>query len=349
MPQLSLVYTTRTYICHNLNVYLAFKIHCSNESYEALRENNDFVLEKRGTLQIKGKGALRTFWLLSRNNWNFVEDDSVPDDQLPTEIFPRSSIRPQKINSTWTVDRMSYMSLREGNPNFFRRLVEKATNRQPLTLSSVNGAGGSISGLENIIENNHPVRSSSSSIESPEASTARLDDASQSTIIAKGEPRRKSTIQSYLENISTSSIESTSGGPYREDGYIQHPYTRKRSCSVPDANSIGLKRLQHKENKFPVLGTDDNDSEESISRVKNRRRKNAMAASTAHDREELDALVQLHCPQDSASFSRRQQMEQEWDDRFGQQNRRDIGMLVIKAFKFRQTTKRLRALKTLIH
>lgn len=79
------------------------KIHCSRESYDALSENDGFVLEERGTLQIKGKGALKTYWLLSRADFTFSDDESnMSDDQLPNEIFPRSSIRQQRINSSWS-------------------------------------------------------------------------------------------------------------------------------------------------------------------------------------------------------------------------------------------------------
>ncbi|KAI6177512.1 Guanylate cyclase [Aphelenchoides bicaudatus] len=280
---------------------LPLKIHCSRESYEALSENQGFVLEERGTLQIKGKGALKTYWLLSRADFTFSDDEStVSDDQLPNEIFPRSSIRQQRINSTWTVDRMSCMSLREGNPNFFKRLVERATNRQPLTLASVNGAGGSVIGLEKSFKQNQQLHSSSSSISSPEASTARFDDASQCTMIAGGEPRRKSTIQSYLaNNPSSSSSESNTSDSYRPVDIVDIPYTRKRSCSVPDANPRRL-RLQRQQNRLSALTTNDEGSEENLQqneeRIKTRRRKNAVAASTVHNQDELDALGSIALP-----------------------------------------------------
>lgn len=220
---------------------------------------------------------------------------------------------------------MSCMSLREGNPNFFKRLVERATNRQPLTLGSVNGAGGSVIGLENGPRLNQQLHSSSStsSISSPDASTARFDDASQCTMIAGGEPRRKSTIQSYLaNNPSSSSSESTTSDSYHQNSYLERPYTRKRSCSVPDGNPSKLYRLQQS-NRLSALPTNDEDSEENMeeteNKTKGRRRKNAVAASTVHDPDELDALVQLHCPShESALFSKRQRMQQAWEEKFGQ-------------------------------
>jgi hypothetical protein len=69
--------------------------------------------------------------------------------------------------------------------------------------------------------------------------------------------------------------------------------------------------------------TNDEDSEEDLpkeeqTRLKTRRRKNAVAASSVHRPEELDALVQLHSrPNESATFSRHQRMQQAWEERFG--------------------------------
>lgn len=221
---------------------------------------------------------------------------------------------------------MSCMSLRDGNPGFLKRLVERATNRQPLALASVNGAGGSISGLENIVENHRNLHSSSStsSLSSPNASTARFDDASQCTIIAGGEPRRKSTIQSYLANNPTSSSsESTNHEPIETNTiYDEKPCPRKRSCSVPDAHYRHYQRFLRQNSHLPVLSANDEDSEENLPkeeeqiRVK-RRRKNAVAASTVHRPEELDALVQLHSNPQEVTFSRRQRMQQAWEEKFG--------------------------------
>lgn len=272
------------------------------------------MLEERGTVQIKGKGELRTFWLLSRDEYTFSEDEyTLSDDQLPSDIFPRSSIRQQRVNSTWTVDRMSCMSLRDNNSSFLKRLVEKATNRQPLTLASVNGAGGSIPGLENC----RIMRSSSStsSLSSPEASTARFDDESQCTILANGE--RKNTIQSYLAKNVHSSSESTSSESANIKKYTERPYTRKRSCSVPNANGGYLDRPVQQSPRLPILMTNDEDSEEEAkqqTRVNTRRRKNAVTA--VHDKHELDVLVKLHSNPEAVSFSRRQRMKQAWEDRF---------------------------------
>jgi hypothetical protein len=45
----------------------ALRIHISTASHDALRYFNVFEMEPRGEMNIKGKGLMKTFWLLKKN------------------------------------------------------------------------------------------------------------------------------------------------------------------------------------------------------------------------------------------------------------------------------------------
>ena len=50
---------------------LALKIQCSSSiNAELLRQEQGFVLQKRGEIDVKGKGKQVTYWLLKRNGGN---------------------------------------------------------------------------------------------------------------------------------------------------------------------------------------------------------------------------------------------------------------------------------------
>jgi hypothetical protein len=42
------------------------RIHCSKPCKEQLDKFGGFVCEERGTIQVKGKGTLTTYWLISK-------------------------------------------------------------------------------------------------------------------------------------------------------------------------------------------------------------------------------------------------------------------------------------------
>eukprot|EP00057_Strongylocentrotus_purpuratus_P005710 XP_003731601.1 PREDICTED: guanylate cyclase soluble subunit beta-2 [Strongylocentrotus purpuratus] len=53
------------------------KIHLSGECYEALARDTTYVMEKRGEVQIKGKGLMTTYWLISRDDYSEINDSAV--------------------------------------------------------------------------------------------------------------------------------------------------------------------------------------------------------------------------------------------------------------------------------
>ncbi|XP_020516105.1 atrial natriuretic peptide receptor 1-like [Labrus bergylta] len=60
---------------------LALKIQCSSSAFYLLEEIGGYVLECRGTLQVKGKGDMVTYWLEGKKKCP-VSKDAPPDDRM---------------------------------------------------------------------------------------------------------------------------------------------------------------------------------------------------------------------------------------------------------------------------
>ncbi|KAM6960253.1 atrial natriuretic peptide receptor 1 [Tautogolabrus adspersus] len=59
---------------------LALKIQCSSSAFYLLEEIGGYLLECRGTLQVKGKGDMVTYWLEGKKK-SLVSKDAPPDDK----------------------------------------------------------------------------------------------------------------------------------------------------------------------------------------------------------------------------------------------------------------------------
>ncbi|VDM21098.1 unnamed protein product [Wuchereria bancrofti] len=105
------------------------KIHCSEQTQDVLARIDGFELKKRGTLQIKGKGLMTTYWLTSRRNVTFAIKDECElllDEKLAQNIFPRMSVRHRRL-STSAISKGSSISLAGKEPSLLRRIIERAT------------------------------------------------------------------------------------------------------------------------------------------------------------------------------------------------------------------------------
>jgi class 3 adenylate cyclase len=58
------------------------RVHISSATAELLMSNNNFVIIKRGNIQVKGKGEMETFWLEASENNKLLSDDNVESLKL---------------------------------------------------------------------------------------------------------------------------------------------------------------------------------------------------------------------------------------------------------------------------
>uniref|UniRef100_A0A915Q3I8 Guanylate cyclase n=1 Tax=Setaria digitata TaxID=48799 RepID=A0A915Q3I8_9BILA len=111
------------------------KIHCSEQTHDVLARIDGFELKKRGTLQIKGKGLMTTYWLTSRRNATFTVKDECElllDEKLTPNIFPRISSRNRRFSSS-AISKGSSVSLVGKEPSLLRRIIERATVRRDVS------------------------------------------------------------------------------------------------------------------------------------------------------------------------------------------------------------------------
>ncbi|VDK69925.1 unnamed protein product [Onchocerca ochengi] len=102
------------------------KIHCSEQTHDVLARIDGFELKKRGTLEIKGKGLMTTYWLTSRRNATFAIKDECElllDEKLAPNIFPRISIRNKRFS---IINKGSSISLTGKEQSLLRRIIEHA-------------------------------------------------------------------------------------------------------------------------------------------------------------------------------------------------------------------------------
>lgn len=68
----------------------ALKIHVSSATHDVLQEFNCFHLELRGDVEMKGKGKMKTYWLLGETKSSeWMESGAEQDpDSTPKSLLP---------------------------------------------------------------------------------------------------------------------------------------------------------------------------------------------------------------------------------------------------------------------
>ncbi|VDL91514.1 unnamed protein product [Schistocephalus solidus] len=66
----------------------AYKIHCSDATHEILKKLGGFLFQERGTIDVKGKGAMRTWWVTGRTR------PPIPPDCCPIPVRKTKKTKP---------------------------------------------------------------------------------------------------------------------------------------------------------------------------------------------------------------------------------------------------------------
>uniref|UniRef100_A0A1A9VTV0 Guanylate cyclase n=1 Tax=Glossina austeni TaxID=7395 RepID=A0A1A9VTV0_GLOAU len=90
----------------------AMKIHVSEQTYHLLESFGGYQCTERGLINIKGKGDMRTYWLISQNEqheYPVVYNDATPDlisNSRDSENCPTATgIEPRHVSSTFTYNK----------------------------------------------------------------------------------------------------------------------------------------------------------------------------------------------------------------------------------------------------
>ncbi|KAM7534229.1 hypothetical protein Aperf_G00000111405 [Anoplocephala perfoliata] len=75
----------------------AYKIHCSDATHKILSDLGGFLFEERGTIEVKGKGSMRTWWVTGRTRPSLPPDCCpIPIRRKKTKLPPPKQASPSK-------------------------------------------------------------------------------------------------------------------------------------------------------------------------------------------------------------------------------------------------------------
>ncbi|VDM67394.1 unnamed protein product, partial [Strongylus vulgaris] len=207
------------------------KIHCSQPTRDVLSAIPGFMLEERGTLSIKGKGQMTTYWLLDAEGYEFSDDDEEREEPtLAPEIFPRNSTFRTIRGSGFGLNRESTVSLStQKDQSFLKRIIgtvrpstQTNTDLQSNAFySAMNGGvvsmGNSYKELPSVHEEDSP------------GTTLQNDATSHRTFSRSIRRPPFSSTRNCFQPASRSSF------PNENDVVL-----RKRSTSLPDGEVLNL-------------------------------------------------------------------------------------------------------------
>lgn len=217
----------------------ALRIHCSSSTQKVLASiDQGFMLEERGTMAIKGKGHMTTYWLNGRAGYEFTE--TIEDKMVVPDIFPRPNHKNR--GSSWGVNRESSLSLATEKSSQLMKRQSAALNRthndclyynQPLNSGGFTSRGTSNREMPKLYEEDRES----------------LLNQSASLFGSKTSGRKKSNASKHngfsASRIFASTISNASSSrPSRPSTFDESLAHRKRSTSLPDGEKLNLDFLE---------------------------------------------------------------------------------------------------------
>ncbi|CAO4365911.1 unnamed protein product [Caenorhabditis nigoni] len=247
----------------------ALRIHCSSSTQKVLASiDQGFLLEERGTMAIKGKGQMTTYWLNGRDGYEFTE--TIEDKMVVPDIFPRPNLKNR--GSSWGVNRESSLSLATEKSSQIMKRQSAAMNRanqdviyynQPLNAGGFTSRGTSNREMPKLYEEDR---------ESLMNQTASLFGSKTSN-------RKKSNASKYngfsSSRIFASTISNSSSTRPSRPSTFDHDTSialRKRSTSLPDGEKLNLDFIESPNlanSTVPIIPNTVDDPEPSFRRASN--------------------------------------------------------------------------------
>lgn len=231
----------------------ALRIHCSSSTQKVLSSiDQGFLLEERGTMAIKGKGQMTTYWLNGRAGYEFTE--TIEDKMVVPDIFPRPYLKNR--GSSWGVNRESSLSLATEKSSQIMKRQSAAMSRtnqesmyynQPLNVGGFTSRGTSNREMPKLYEEDREsLVNQAASLFGSKTSNRKKSNASKCNGF--------SSSRIFVSTISNAS----SSRPSRPSTFDHDTSLalRKRSTSLPDGEKLNLDFIESPNlanNSVPII------------------------------------------------------------------------------------------------
>uniref|UniRef100_A0A8R1DL58 Guanylate cyclase n=2 Tax=Caenorhabditis japonica TaxID=281687 RepID=A0A8R1DL58_CAEJA len=212
----------------------ALRIHCSSSTRKVLSSiDPSFLLEERGSMAIKGKGQMTTYWLNGRAGYEFTE--TIEDKMVVPDIFPRSNLKSRV--SSLGVNRESTLSLSTEKSSQLMKRQSAALNRNQNLDNMFYGASGGGFTSRGVSNREMPKLYE----DDAEAQVSLFGGATKMSARKKNTNLKANGFSTSRIFASTVSNASSTPRPSRQATFEHDTLAlRKRSTSLPDGEKLNL-------------------------------------------------------------------------------------------------------------